>query len=89
VAILVSKTGVIGFVGLLVPHAARKMRGARHRPLVLFAALSGAIFMIWADTAARTLFSPEEIPVGILTAMIGAPVFVWIVQRGYTFGGQE
>jgi iron complex transport system permease protein len=89
VAILVSKTGVIGFVGLLVPHVARKMRGARHRPLVPFAALSGAIFMIWADTAARTLFSPEEIPVGILTAMIGAPVFVWVVQRGYTFGGQE
>jgi iron complex transport system permease protein len=88
VAILVSKTGVVGFVGLLVPHVARKMRGTRHRPLVPFAALLGAIFMIWADTAARTLFSPEEIPVGILTAMIGAPVFVWVVQRGYTFGGQ-
>jgi iron complex transport system permease protein len=89
IAILVSKTGVVGFVGLLVPHVARKMRGARHRPLIPFAALSGAIFMIWADTAARTLFSPEEIPVGILTAMIGAPVFVWVVQRGYKFGGQE
>jgi iron complex transport system permease protein len=89
VAAVVSKVGVIGFIGLLVPHAARKLRGAMHRHLVPCAALGGAIFMIWADTAARTLFSPEEIPVGILTALIGAPVFVWIVKRGYSFGGQE
>ena len=89
VAVVVSRVGVIGFVGLIVPHAARKLCGVRHRTLVSIAVLLGAVFMIWADTAARTFFRPEEVPVGILTAMIGAPVFIWIVQHGYSFGGQE
>jgi iron complex transport system permease protein len=89
VAVVVSRVGVIGFIGLIVPHASRKLCGVRHRTLVSVAVLLGAIFMVWADTAARTFFRPEEIPVGILTAMIGAPVFIWIVRRGYSFGGQE
>lgn len=89
VAVVVSKVGIIGFIGLIVPHAARKFCGARHNLLVPSAALAGGIFMIWADTLARTLFSPEEIPVGILTAITGAPVFIWIVQRGYSFGGRQ
>lgn len=89
VAVIVSKVGVIGFVGLIVPHTARKLCGVRHKRLMPCSLFLGAVFMIWADTAARTLFSPEEIPVGILTAIIGAPLFIWIVKRGYSFGGQE
>lgn len=89
VAVVVSKVGVIGFVGLIVPHVSRKLCGVRHRFIVPFAIFAGATFMVWADTAARTLFSPEEIPVGILTALIGAPLFVWIVKKGYSFGGQQ
>ncbi|MET3769530.1 iron complex transport system permease protein [Marisediminicola sp. UYEF4] len=81
----VSVSGSIGFVGLILPHAVRLIVGAQHRALLPLAALSGAIFLIWCDTAARALFDPRELPVGIVTAVIGAPVFVLLVIRSRRF----
>lgn len=79
--ILVSIGGAIGFVGLVVPHMVRLATGSRHRLLLPVAMLVGAIFMVWADTAARSLFAPRELPVGILTALLGAPVFLLVLFR--------
>jgi iron complex transport system permease protein len=78
---MVAVSGSIGFVGLILPHATRLLVGPRHRVLLPLSALVGATFLIWADTAARTIFDPRELPVGILTAVIGAPVFAWILRR--------
>lgn len=79
--VMVSLSGAIGFVGLILPHAVRLVSGPRHRHLLPLVALAGAIFMIWTDTAARSLFSPRELPVGIVTALIGAPLFFLILLR--------
>jgi iron complex transport system permease protein len=79
--ILVAVSGSIGFVGLVVPHVARFITGARHRLLLPTAMLIGACFMLWADTAARCLFDPRELPVGIITALAGAPVFIMVLLR--------
>lgn len=79
--VMVAIGGAIGFVGLVVPHAVRLVTGSRHRRLLPHAMLVGAIFMLWTDTAARTLFDPRELPVGIITALIGAPVFLLILLR--------
>lgn len=76
---LVAVSGAIGFVGLILPHAVRLIAGGRHPHLLPLVALAGAIFMVWTDTAARTLFDPRELPVGIVTAMIGAPTFFLIL----------
>jgi iron complex transport system permease protein len=78
---MVAVSGSIGFIGLILPHATRLLVGARHRVLLPLSALVGATFLIWADTAARTVFEPRELPVGVLTAFIGAPVFAWILVR--------
>ena len=80
-AVLVAASGAIGFVGLTIPHAARLLAGARHRLLLPACALTGATFLIWADTAARTVFAPQEIPVGVVTALIGVPVFALLLRR--------
>jgi len=78
---LVAVSGAIGFVGLILPHAVRFLVGSRHRALLPLSALAGAIFLVWADTGARTLFDPRELPVGILTALIGGPVFAVLMLR--------
>jgi iron complex transport system permease protein len=78
---MVSVSGAIGFVGLVLPHAVRLLVGPRHRMLLPLSALVGASFLIWADTAARSLFDPRELPVGIVTAIIGAPVFAALLAR--------
>ena len=78
---LVAVSGSIGFIGLVVPHAVRLIVGARHRVLLPLSALIGAIMLIWADTLARTLFDPRELPVGIVTALIGAPLFGLLLLR--------
>ncbi len=78
---LVAVSGSIGFVGLIVPHAVRLVVGAPHRRLLPMAALVGATFLVWADTAARALFEPRELPVGIVTAFVGAPVFAALLWR--------
>lgn len=78
---MVSVSGSIGFVGLVLPHAVRLIAGPRHGSLLPLSALVGAIFLVWADTLARTLFDPRELPVGIVTAIIGAPVFALLLAR--------
>ena len=78
---VVAFSGVIGFVGLIVPHAVRLALGADHRLLLPLAALTGGIFLMAADTAARTLFSPAEIPVGVVTALVGGPVFLYLLMN--------
>lgn len=83
VAVVVALSGIIGFVGLVVPHIARSLGDSRHAVMLWFTALVGALVMVWADAAARTLFRPEELPIGILTASLGAPVFMWIISRKY------
>jgi iron complex transport system permease protein len=80
-AAAVSVSGIIGFVGLIIPHLARRVFGADHRVLLPTAALSGAILMVLADTAARSL---GELPVGVITAMIGAPFFLYLLRRQNT-----
>ncbi|RYE85612.1 MAG: iron ABC transporter permease [Hyphomicrobiales bacterium] len=79
--VMVAIGGAIGFVGLVVPHAVRLAVGSRHRVLLPMSMLVGAIFMLWTDTAARSLFDPRELPVGIVTALIGAPAFLLILLR--------
>ncbi|WP_082468194.1 putative F420-0 ABC transporter permease subunit [Leifsonia sp. Leaf264] len=78
---MVSVSGSIGFIGLVLPHAVRLLTGPGHRALLPLSALAGAIFLIWADTGARTLFDPRELPVGILTALVGGPVFAVLILR--------
>ncbi|WP_063064749.1 FecCD family ABC transporter permease [Nocardia violaceofusca] len=87
VGVLVAVSGGIGFVGLVVPHAARMLVGSTHRRLLPVAALCGALFLVVADAAARVLVRPTEIPVGVLTGLIGAPVFLLLMgRRHYRFG---
>ncbi len=87
-AVAVAVCGTIGFVGLVVPHVVRALVGSNHRRVVPLSILLGGIFMIWVDVAARMLDAPNEIPVGILTALLGAPFFLWLVKaRKYSFGG--
>tara|TARA_R110002124_G_scaffold63350_20_gene173205 strand:- start:22859 stop:23878 length:1020 start_codon:yes stop_codon:yes gene_type:complete len=78
---LVAVGGAIGFVGLIIPHVVRLVTGSRHRLLLPIAMLLGASFMIWTDTAARSLFAPRELPVGIITALLGAPIFLLVLLR--------
>jgi iron complex transport system permease protein len=83
----VAFTGVIGFVGLIVPHMVRLVVGADHRMLVPSATLTGAIFLIWADSIARTVIAPTELPVGIITALCGGPFFLYLLRRSRLGGG--
>ena len=84
--ILVASCGVIGFVGLVIPHVVRAVVGTDHRRVIPVSGLCGALFLLWADALARTLLYNTELPIGILTAMVGAPVFAWILLRGsYSF----
>lgn len=80
-ACLVAHTGAIGFVGLVVPHVVRLVCGPLHRRLLPLSALAGAVLMIWADTAARSLVEGQEIPIGVVTAVLGAPVFAFLLRR--------
>ena len=80
-AVAVSLSGIIGFVGLVVPHAARLGWGRLHRALLPATFLLGGMLMVVADALARTLFAPVELPVGVVTALIGVPVFVLLVRR--------
>ena len=79
-AAAVAVSGIIGFVGLIVPHAARLLLGPDHRTLLPGAALIGALFLVLADNLARTLLAPIEIPVGILTALAGGPFFLYLLR---------
>lgn len=86
--VLVSTSGAIGFVGLMIPHIVRLLVGSDHKKVLTISLFLGAIFMIWADVAARLLLAPEEIPIGIVTAITGGPFFIWLLRRSsYSFGG--
>ena len=77
----VAFAGVIGFVGLLVPHAARAVAGNDQRVLLPVSALCGAALLVAADALARAAFAPAELPIGAVTAAIGAPLFAWLLLR--------
>lgn len=81
VGILVSTAGSIGFVGLVVPHLARRAVGAGHTVAIGVSALMGAILLVWSDVISRTLLSPQEIPIGIITAILGAPFLFTLIRR--------
>ncbi|WP_433274648.1 FecCD family ABC transporter permease [Actinosynnema sp. CS-041913] len=86
--LLVAVSGAIGFVGLVLPHVVRMVVGSGHRRVLAVAPLAGACFLVWVDLVARTLFAPEELPLGVITALIGVPVFLVVMRRrGYAFGG--
>ncbi|MFT3660101.1 MAG: iron chelate uptake ABC transporter family permease subunit [Gordonia sp. (in: high G+C Gram-positive bacteria)] len=80
-AAVVSVAGAIGFVGLVLPHAARAIVGPGHRRLLPATALIGAIFLVWVDAVARTALAPQELPVGVVTALVGVPAFAVILWR--------
>lgn len=80
-ATLVSAVGAIGFVGLVLPHAARAVVGPGHRRLLPTTALAGAVFLVWVDTVARTVLDPQDVPVGVVTSLIGVPCFAFILHR--------
>lgn len=77
---VVSLTGMIGFIGMVVPHAMRLMLGADHRLLLPASALAGGMFLMTADTFARSVFAPSELPVGIVTALAGGPFFIYLLM---------
>ncbi|WP_090972836.1 FecCD family ABC transporter permease [Nocardioides exalbidus] len=90
VGVLVAVSGGIGFVGLIVPHAARLVVGARHRVVIPVAALGGGVFLLWVDVLARLAVRPQEIPLGVVTGVVGAPLFLLLMGRGtYTYGGER
>lgn len=81
VGAIVAVSGMIGFVGLIVPHVLRLLFGADHRLLLSASLFGGAVFLVWADTLARTIVSPSELPVGVVTAMCGGPFFLYLLRR--------
>ncbi|MFD4526714.1 FecCD family ABC transporter permease [Streptomyces sp. NPDC058470] len=85
---VVAVSGAIGFVGLMVPHVVRMLVGADHRRVLVVAPLAGAVLLVWADVLSRLLLAPSELPVGVITAVVGVPAFLLLMRRGgYAFGG--
>lgn len=90
VGVLVAVAGGIGFVGLVVPHLARMLVGPRHRAALPVGALLGGVFLMWVDVASRVAVRPTEIPLSVVTGLIGAPVFLFLLgRRSYRFGGES
>lgn len=86
---VVAVSGAIGFVGLMVPHVVRMLVGADHRRVLAVAPLVGAVLLVWADVLSRLLLAPAELPVGVITAVVGVPAFLVLMRRGgYAFGGR-
>jgi len=73
--------GIIGFIGLVVPHIARLLAGSNHKLYLPLSAILGAFILLWADAFARTIISPAELPIGIITALLGAPFFLWLLIK--------
>ncbi|MDK0701893.1 iron ABC transporter permease [Clostridium perfringens] len=80
--VIVSVCGTIGFVGIMIPHIVRLIFGTDHKTLLPFSALVGAIFLIWADVIARCAITNMELPIGIITSVIGAPFLLWLMVKG-------
>jgi iron complex transport system permease protein len=89
IGLVVSFSGLIGFVGLIIPHLGRMAFGSDHRLLVPVSCLGGAIFLVASDTLARTVISPSELPVGVITAFIGAPFFITLLRKKGTRWSQS
>nr|WP_307775250.1 iron ABC transporter permease [uncultured Cetobacterium sp.] len=86
--IIVSVTGVIGFVGLVIPHITRGIVGGNHKKVIIVSVLLGGLFLMGTDTLTRALFKTQEIPIGVVTSMLGAPFFMRILRKeSYKFGG--
>ena len=86
--IIVSTCGIIGFVGLIIPHIVRIFTGSNHHQLLPIVILVGAIFLIWTDLLARSIIPNSELPIGIVTSLLGAPVFMhMLIKKKYGFGG--
>lgn len=83
-AVTVSFMGIIGFIGLVAPQMMRRVLGIDHRFLIPASAITGALLLLFSDTLARTLISPIVLPVGAITSFFGAPLFLFILARGYT-----
>lgn len=79
--VMVAFSGIIGFVGLMVPHIARMLVGGDYSRVLPASALIGAIFLLWADIAARTIMAPEDMPIGIVTGLVGGIFFIWLLGR--------
>ena len=88
VGVSVALAGSIGFIGLIIPHIIRLLIGPDHRYLLPISAIGGAILLLLADTLARTIFSPIELPVGLVTALLGAPFFISLLRQRHRFGMQ-
>jgi len=82
ISTIVSKVGIIGFVGLIIPHAARILTGSKHKYSLIGSFLLGGVFLSFSDTIARTIVSPIEIPIGVITSFIGAPLMFVLLKRG-------
>ncbi|MEU9106086.1 iron ABC transporter permease [Streptomyces xanthophaeus] len=80
-SVAVATVGAIGFVGLIVPHGVRFLVGPLHRVLLPHAALAGAVFLVWADALSRAAFAPREVPVGVITALLGVPLFLLVLRK--------
>jgi iron complex transport system permease protein len=76
----VAVSGLIGFVGIIIPHVARRLAGPSYTSVLPLSLLGGAAFLVLADTVARTVLSPAELPIGVVTALVGAPAFVWVLR---------
>ena len=87
IGIIISYSGIIGFVGLIIPHILRLILGPAHKRLLLYGFFTGGFFLIAADTISRQVISPEFLPVGVITALIGAPVFIFLIYRGRFYRG--
>ncbi|MCL4154750.1 UNVERIFIED_CONTAM: hypothetical protein GTU68_035384 [Idotea baltica] len=88
VGVSVALAGSIAFIGLIIPHVIRLLIGPDHRYLLPMSALGGAILLLLSDTVARTIFAPIELPVGLVTALLGAPFFISLLRQRYRFGMQ-
>jgi len=76
----VALSGLIGFVGIIVPHVARRLAGPGYRSVLPLSLFIGAGFLVLADTLARTVLAPAELPIGVVTALVGSPAFIWVLK---------
>ena len=81
-AAAVSVSGIVGFIGLIAPHISRRLVGAKHSTLIPISMLIGAILLLIGDNLARTVMAPLELPVGIFTALLGGPFFLYLLRKG-------
>ena len=87
IALVVSISGIIGFVGLVVPHVGRLLVGSRHKVLIPISICLGGILLLWSDVVARVCFAPEELPIGVVTSLIGGPFFLFLLKRSKVVEG--